>query len=295
MNIANAVDRFTRQLAANGRSVHTQAAYRRDLEGLGRWIGGRPALGKITPDLLARFLTSDAALLSPSEDPRSPMSVNRTKSALRSFFAFCQESGWLRENPARLIRSSPTSPKEPSLLTEKDIGRLRDVCGACGTRKTASRDRLVLELLLGTGMRLGSLVSLNIGDIDLKSGIAQIRTKGNGRDKVFLNPELQRLIARHLRNTDPEANTSPASPLFRSVHGRRLGARQIQLNFAKWCREAGVTASVHSLRHTFATRLYHKTGDLHLVQRALGHRQITTTEIYATMSDQSLRRAISRP
>lgn len=142
-------------------------------------------------------------------------------------------------------------------------------------------------------MRLGSLVSLNLGDIDLKSGVAQIRTKGNGRDKVFLNPQLQRLIARYLTNVGPEANTSPASPLFRSVHGRRLGARQIQLNFAKWCREAGVAASVHSCRHTFATRLYRKTGDLHLVQRALGHRQITTTEIYAKVSDKSLRRALA--
>ena len=292
MNIANAVDRFTRQLAANGRSVHTQAAYRRDLERLGRWLGGKGELGKITPDLLARFLTSDAALLTPDGDPRSPMSVNRTKSALRSFFAFCLESGWLRENPARLIRSTPTSPKEPALLSEEDIGRLRRELSLL-VGPTADRDRLVFELLLGTGMRLGSLVSLNVGDIDLKSGIAHIHTKGNRRDKVFLNLQLQRLIARYLRKVPPEANTSPNVPLFRSVHGRRLGARQIQLNFAKWCREVGVTASVHSLRHTFATRLYHRTGDLHLVQRALGHRQITTTEIYARVSDQSLRRAVA--
>ena len=73
----------------------------------------------------------------------------------------------------------------------------------------------------------------------------------------------------------------------------RLTAGPIQRWFAKWCREAGITASVHSLRHTFATRLYRKTGDLHLVQRALGHRQITTTEIYAKVSDQALRRAVA--
>ena len=291
MNIANAVDRFTRQLAANGRSGHTQAAYRRDLEGLGRWMGGKGELGKITPDILARFLTSDTVLLMPDGQPRSPMSVNRTKSALRSFFAFCVESGWMRENPARLIRSTPTSPKEPTLLSEEDIGRLRNLA-SLRCRPLAERDRLIFELLLGTGMRLGSLTALSIGDIDLKSGIAQIRTKGGRLDKVFLNPQLQRLIARCLRNSAPEANTSPNTPLFRSIHGRRLGARQIQLNFAKWCREAGIRASVHSLRHTFATRLYHKTGDLHLVQRALGHRQITTTEVYARVSDEALQRAV---
>jgi integrase/recombinase XerC len=102
---------------------------------------------------------------------------------------------------------------------------------------------------------------------------------------VFLNPQLQRLAACHLKNVASEANASPNSPLFRSVHGRRLSARQIQLNFAKRCREVGVTASVHSLPDTIATRLYSKPGDLLLVQRALGHRHITTTEIYAHVSD----------
>lgn len=82
---------------------------------------------------------------------------------------------------------------------------------------------------------------------------------------------------------------------FESKSGRRLGVRQIQLNLAKWCREAGIgqAVPVHSLRHTFATRLYLKTGDLYLVQRALGHKQITTTEVYARVSDDSLRTAIT--
>lgn len=157
----------------------------------------------------------------------------------------------------------------------------------------AERDRLVFELLLGTGMRLGSLVSLNLGDIDLKSGVIYILTKGNGRDKVFLNPELQRLITRYLKNVGTEANTSPGSPFLARCPGDGWVPRQIQLNFAKWCREVGIMASVHSLRHTLATRLYHKTGDLHIVQRALGHRQITTTEINARVGDKSLRRALA--
>ncbi len=199
----------------------------------------------------------------------------------------------MRENPARLIRSSPTSPKEPALLSEQEVRRLRNLLDVL-VGPLAERDRLVFELLLGTGMRLGSLVSLTFGDIDLKSGVIHIRTKGGGRGKVYLNPQLQCLIARYLKNVGPEANSGPIWPLLLSRSGRRLGARQIQLNFAKWCREAGITASVHSLRHTFATRLYHKTGDLHLVQRALHHRQITTTEIYAKVSEDSLRHAISR-
>ena len=85
------------------------------------------------------------------------------------------------------------------------------------------------------------------------------------------------------------------TPLFRNQSGRRLGARAIQLKFARWVQDAGIDrpVSVHSLHHTFATPLYEKTGDLYLVQRALGHRQITTTEIYARVSDEALRRAVA--
>ncbi len=74
-----------------------------------------------------------------------------------------------------------------------------------------------------------------------------------------------------------------------------LFARPIQLWFAKLCRDAGIEGkvSVYSLRHTFATNLYHRTGDLYLGQRALGHRQIGTTEIYAKVSDQALKRAVA--
>ncbi|MEW5701390.1 MAG: tyrosine-type recombinase/integrase [Candidatus Zixiibacteriota bacterium] len=99
---------------------------------------------------------------------------------------------------------------------------------------------------------------------------------------------------RHVQRTGHQLS-GPNSPLFRGQSGRRLGARQVQLRFAALCRQASITrpVSVHSLRHTFATRLYHKTGDLYLVQRARGHRQITTTEIYARVSNEALKRAVT--
>ena len=135
--------------------------------------------------------------------------------ALRSFFGFCVESGSFKENPARLIRSSPTRTKEPSALVA--------------------------------------------------------------------------LLALHFDECATQGNCGPNSPVFRSKSGRCLGARQIQLNFARWLSQAGITRpfSIHSLRHTFAMRLYRKTGDLCLVQRALGHRQITTTEIYVRVNDET--------
>ncbi len=138
-------------------------------------------------------------------------------------------------------------------------------------------------------------MGLNVGDIDLQSGTLHIRAKGGTQGRVFLNPGLSAMLADYVGESPPEAKCGGNVPLIRSRWGQRLGGRQIQLNFAKWLKQAGITRpfSVHSLRHTFATRLYQKTGDLYLVQRALGHRQITTTEIYARASDDALRQAVS--
>ncbi|MBI3663375.1 MAG: tyrosine-type recombinase/integrase [Acidobacteria bacterium] len=138
-------------------------------------------------------------------------------------------------------------------------------------------------------------------DVDLSGGVIHIHAKGGTRERVFLNPGLVRMLGGFPKENTRTGNGGPDIPLFRSQSGsdtadkRRLGARQVQLRFAALCRKAGVSrrVSVHSLRHTFATRLYHKTGDLYLVQRALGHRQITTTEIYARVNDTTLKRAIA--
>jgi integrase/recombinase XerC len=203
------------------------------------------------------------------------------------------ESGFIKENPARLIRSSPARAKEPSTLESGEIEPIRTVL-AEKTGTLADRDLLIFELLLGTGIRLGSLVGLNRGDVDLEACTLRIHAKGGGRERVFLNAQLCGLLRHRLAESASEGNCGADTPVFRSKSGRRLGARQIQLNFARWLAQAGITRpfSIHSLRHTFATRLYRKTGDLYLVQRALGHRQITTTEVYARVSDDALRTAV---
>jgi integrase/recombinase XerC len=179
-------------------------------------------------------------------------------------------------------------------LTSVETMHLRSVVTESVTR-FSTRDRLIFEVLLGTGIRLGSLVGLNVRDVDLQSGTLTIQSKGGGEERVFLNPRLVRMLAAYINESRTQGDCGANTPLFRSRSGRRLGARAIQLKFTKWVQDAGIErpVTVHSLRHTFATRLYEKTGDLYLVQRALGHRNITTTEIYAKVSDERLRWAVS--
>jgi site-specific recombinase XerD len=106
MRLALCVTRFDRQLEANGCSRHTRSAYTRDLRAFAGWLDQDPAIGRISPESLAQFLISTVSLQTSNGDPRAAITVNRSKSALRSFFAFCVASGWIKENPARLIRNS---------------------------------------------------------------------------------------------------------------------------------------------------------------------------------------------
>ena len=118
MRLSNATTHFTRQLAANGCCLHTQKAYVPDLRALARWLGQDAALSAIKPGDLARHLISDAVLRTSDGSPRKAITINRTTSVRRggrSFFAFCAESDWIPENPARLIRSSPARLTAPSL------------------------------------------------------------------------------------------------------------------------------------------------------------------------------------
>ena len=211
MRLSQATTHFTRQLEANGCSVHTQKAYARDLAAFVRWLGEKVQLSAIKPDDLARFLIGDAVLLTPDGQLGKPITINRTKSALRSFFSFCMESGWIKDNPARLIRSSPAAAKEPSTLTEAEIRGLRAVV-AGSTSTFASRDRLIFEILLGTGIRLGSLVGLNVRDVNIQEGVMHIRAKGGAQERVFLNPGLCAMLADYLQETAAQATVAPIPP-----------------------------------------------------------------------------------
>jgi integrase/recombinase XerC len=143
-------------------------------------------------------------------------------------------------------------------------------------------------LMLGTGIRLGSLVALSVGDLDLASGTIRVNGKGNVEQLVYVSDGLKRLLKKHIAKNDPD------DPFFLSVRGKRIGSRQVQLRLEHWLRHAGITrrCTVHTLRHSFATRLYEKTGDLRLVQRALGHRHVTTTEVYTSVTDRVIARAV---
>jgi site-specific recombinase XerD len=285
VRLSTAIRRFDTQLQADAKSDHTRGAYLRDLGKFKDWQRADPHIADIGPGTLARYLASDVPATKPA------ISANRTKTALRVFFQFLTDAGYLDTNPARLIKNGRTESKIPAHLTADEARRL--MLAIRGTRSDAAdRDRALFALLLHTGVRLGSAIALRAGDVNFDQRTAQINGKGGTRQSVYLTSTIRRLLKSYIK----AFGLTPDDPLFPARSGGHLCARQVQLRFKHWLDKAGITRhlTVHSTRHTFAMNFYRKTGDLRLVQTALGHRHISTTEIYARVEDTALRRALER-
>ena len=296
LDLTGATEAFCARLSAEGRSPATIAAYRRDLALVAR------VAGELAPGIVCRAVTaglldqvfSAGAVIESARGPRSAASLHRMKAAVRAFFAWAVEAGVVGDNPARSIRMHRLPRKLPVFLTTAEKKRLlKELKGR--TDFSALRDRAMIEVLLGTGIRLGELAALDMDDIDLDAKHLRVRAKGNVPQVKFIKTDLRTLLRRYLaerrRHDRPEMEA-----LFLSNRDGRLCQRQIANRLAHWLRKAGIEKELtpHGLRHTFATHLYGATNDLLVVQRALGHRDVSTTQIYTHLVDGQLEEALER-
>ena len=296
LDLTGATEAFCARLSAEGRSPATIAAYRRDLALVAR-VAGELAPGVVCRAVTAGLLDqvfSAGAVTESERGPRSAASLHRMKAAVRAFFAWAAEAGVVDDNPARSIRMHRLPRKLPVFLTTAEKKRLlKELKGR--TDFSALRDRAMIEVLLGTGIRLGELAALDMDDIDLDAKHLRVRAKGNVPQVKFIKTDLRTLLRRYLaerrRHGRPEMEA-----LFLSNRDGRLCQRQIANRLAHWLRKAGIEKELtpHGLRHTFATHLYGATNDLLVVQRALGHRDVSTTQIYTHLVDGQLEEALER-
>ena len=258
-------------------SAHTVAAYRRDLaafrDGLEDpdWTACRPwhvraHLGR----LHARG--------------RSPRTIARVLSSLRAFFAFAVRHEVLPANPAAGIAGPKRGKPLPKAL---DIDRAARLFDASPRSRTELRDRAMLEILYGCGVRLAELVGIDLTDIDLANGFATVTGKGNKTRIVPLGEPAVKAVRAWLA-TRPGAAAS--APLFTGRGENRISPRTVQLRLKKLSTmELGTDAlHPHMLRHSFASHLLESSGDLRAVQELLGHADIATTQIYTHLDFQHL-------
>ncbi len=287
---------------ADGRqlSVHTVAAYRRDLLELSAfldqyfhteswdWAGvDRLALRGFLGQLARRRL--------------SRRSIARKLSAARSFFRWLHREEFVEANPARAVRSPRLERTLPGWLTRSETDRLFEVAENRSAENTFSgvRDHAMLELFYAAGLRLSELCALDTVDVDLVGD--QVKVKGKGRKERIV--PLGRAAVQALRRWEPRRAEAAAAgdaadrkALFLSAHGRRLSRRRVQAIVSERLHAASDDSklSTHSLRHTFATHMLDEGADLLAVKELLGHASLSTTRIYSHTSRERLKRVYEK-
>ena len=288
MQIQAALAGFLVQLDADGRSVHTKGQYRRHVTSLITWLkdhGHPTTVAKLTPELLAKFFADDATQTSCRGGRKKASSANAMRTSLRCFACWLHDAGYVAANPARLLRRARCAAPPPKALRPDEQQRLLQAL-AVASAPEALRDRMLIELLLGAGLRIGSAIAINIEDIDLDHAEVSLRTTKGDRPTSTVLP---RHLVSSLKTFLGERREGP---VFRAGD-RRVSLRHMQRRLAAWFKVANIDGrSAHSLRHSFATGLLAKTGDIRLVQSALNHASIVSTTIYVGTDRGKLRRAV---
>ena len=278
------VARYLQHLAVERRaSPHTIAAYRRDLLGFLAEVGdlAASAVGSHHIRTFASRLHGDGL---------SPRSVARHLSAVRGLFAHLVRRRGLAGNPALGVRAPKAQRRLPGAL---DADQAAALFTEAADTPLAKRDRAMLELLYGSGLRLAELVAVDLRDLDLAGGFVTVTGKGRKTRIVPLGAPAIAAIRAWLA-TRPGLDA--AAPLFTGRGERRLSARSVQLRVKKLAQQAAANDGVHPhmLRHSFASHLLESSGDLRAVQELLGHANIGTTQIYTHLDFQHLAKVYDR-
>ncbi len=269
-------------------SDHTVAAYGRDLEQFSEFL--------MTLDIDQPEMATDRAvrawLMQLMERGMGARSVNRKLSSLRGFFRFARMTGSVVSEPTALIEP-PKNPKRlPEFVEEFRMERLfEEMIWPDGFKGRS--ERLVMELLYGTGMRLAELMGLRVSDVDLASGTVRVLGKRNKERLLPMADQLIDLIRSYLtERTLLFGAPSGSGPLLVGVTGQPLARRSVQRLVTHYL--SGVTSqekrSPHVLRHTFATHMLENGADLNAVKELLGHAGLAATQIYTHNTVEKLRK-----
>jgi integrase/recombinase XerD len=269
-------------LLATRRAPRTVDAYRRDLTFLAQFLGHSPATA--TTDELERYLAElRAAGLAPS-------TLARRTAAMRSFYRHQQLLGDRDDNPAAELDLPRRRPKLPRTLSPGEAERLIEA--ADGTQPRDLRDRALVELLYGAGLRVSEAVSLDKGSVSLEDRLVRCIGKGDKERIVPVGRQAVEALRRYLSRGRPYLDRRHRPELFLNAQGGPLTRAGAFLILRRRAAKAGLDPTrvhPHLLRHSFATHLLEGGADLRSVQEMLGHADLSTTELYTHVSDRRRR------
>ena len=276
----------------SGLAPLTLASYRHDITQLARWNRGRfgPLVG-------LNIATLQEYCAYRVQSGYSARSHTRLLSVLRAFYRFCVQMGVRDDHPVALLASPRLSPPLPKALSESQVEALL----AAPDIETVEglRDRAMIELMYAAGLRVSELVHLPLTGVNQQQGVVRVIGKGGTERLVPLGEESMHWLRLYLEQVRFPAARQRATPimqtaaLFVSTEGKKLTRQQFWYQIKCYAGVAGLrleSVTPHALRHSFATHLLNHGADLRTLQLLLGHRSLSTTQIYTRVARHHLQR-----
>ena len=231
----------------------------------------------------------------------SRTTIARKLASLRSFYKYLLRTGAIKASPAAVIRGPKKENRLPICLDEAQIEALLEAPGnllkqgqtSDKQRFIIARDKAILETIYSSGLRISELVGLDDDDVDLTGGILRIRGKGRKERLAPLGSMAVKAIENYLhhRSSQIDGNKANQRALFLNKNGGRISERLVRRRLELYLRLAGLPGNIspHTLRHSFATHMLNRGADLRSVQELLGHKNISTTQIYTHLTTARLK------
>ena len=283
------IARFVSHIGSERRlSPLTVKGYRRELERFGHHLGDQEVRtwGDVDEAQVRAFVARR------HRQGAGARSLQRTLSAVRSFYKFLMREGAAARNPATGVSAPRLRRKLPDVLDVDGVSALLDmpVGDPLGVR-----DRAMFELMYSSGLRLAEIVALDLRDVDLGDSLVQVTGKGAKQRVLPIGRVARKWLNRWLDERPGMARRGETA-MFISRRGTRLTGRAIQARLSKWALLRGIGRPVHPhmLRHSFASHMLESSGDLRAVQELLGHADISTTQVYTHLDFQHLARVYDK-
>jgi len=280
--LADQIDRFCQELTRTAASPHTLAAYENDLRQFCTFLSP-PETEPPAPEQIDLLLFREW-LADLYRQQLSAVTIRRKLAAVRSFFAFLLRDGLVSVNRAKLVRTPKAPKKLPEVMSPEQTNALLDgVAAGKVERPHPARDRAMLELLYGCGLRVSELAGLNLEDLDRAEGWLRVRGKGKKERQVPFAGKAAEALERYLAE---RAVVRDEPAVFLNHRRKRLTTRGIRGIVKLYAILVSGDSSVHphSFRHAYATHLLADGADLRAIQELLGHARLSTTQKYTQVS-----------
>ncbi len=263
-------------------SVHTLSNYQRDIHGFIAYCQSQQLTDWSSID--TQHVRSYIAQV--HRRGLSGKSIQRLLSSIRSLYRFLMKRHWVAHNPALGVSAPKSSRKLPEVLNPDDLDHLLNLSDS---EPLAVRDRAMMELLYGCGLRLSELIGLDLNNIEWQEQSLNVLGKGRKQRIVPFGDKAAQAL-KHWLKLRVHYATQDEAAVFVSQRGNRISPASVQQRMKKWARVKGLDQRLypHLMRHSFASHILESSQDLRAVQELLGHANLSTTQIYTHLDFQQL-------